>query len=104
MFDHGVRHLEAYIDFLSAVILCAPDRFPKESFLKDDQQLNLDRAFALLNDRFGLVEDRVKKPEILPRLRELLDAALVAYRQGEEVRGAHLVQDFRGLILESVRR
>ncbi len=101
---YGVVHFEAYLDFITLVVLCAPDRFPREEFLKDDDQYDLDKEFRVLRDKFVLVEERVQSAETLSAMRELLDASFNAYRAGDAVKGAHLIQDFRSLILKKARR
>jgi hypothetical protein len=92
------------VDFITLVLLCAPDRFIKQDFLPDDEQWNLAMAFDVLRDKFHLVEERLNKPELAPELRKLLEASQAAYKAGEVVKGAHTIQDFRKLILDNARR
>jgi hypothetical protein len=44
--------LHSFKDYVAIVIVCAPDRFIPETWRSDDDQLNLERAFAGL--RYGL--------------------------------------------------
>lgn len=44
-----VKNFDRLYDFLATVILCAPDRFPREDFLSEKDQLTLDLAFSELN-------------------------------------------------------
>lgn len=104
MKDYGVDHFEAYVDFISIILGCAPDRFIREDFLADEDQLTLENSFGLMREQFPLVEARLKNKEIIPEIMHLLDASLTAYRAGEEIKGAHLIQDFRDLILKNARR
>lgn len=104
MFNYGVTHYEAYVGFLTLVLTDAPDRWIKEDFLKDEDQLDLEKAFTLLRDKFYFVEERVKDPQKLAEIRELLEATYAAYKAGDSRQGAFLIQDYEALILKSARR
>ena len=104
MFDHGVKHFEAYVNFITVVLGEAPDRWIKEDFLKDEQQLNLDRAFELLREKFYLVEERIERPAAVPEILAVLENCYAAYRAGDDAKGAFLIQDFEEMILKNVRR
>lgn len=92
-----VKNISTFRDFLSLVIVHAPDDFPEEDYLAADEQLNLVRAFGelykgleiLLQSRNGVLD--------ADALRETLDRALSAYRSGDDVQGAHLLQEFEAL-------
>jgi hypothetical protein len=101
---YGVTHFEAYIDFISLVFICAPDRFPREEFLKDEDQYDLDKVFQVLRDQFVLVEERIEDAEKLLEIRTLIEKAYAAYRAADAVKGAHILQDARGVIRKSARR
>jgi hypothetical protein len=85
-----IKNLNTLRDFLSLVIVHAPDDFPREDYLSDDEQLNLESAFAELYGglRFLPVDRQ------MTRLRSLLDEALAAYRSGNDMEGAHVLQSF----------
>ena len=85
-----IKNLNTFCDFLSLVIVHAPDDFPREDYLSDDEQLTLESAFAELYGglRF-LPADRQ-----VTRLRSLLDEALALYRSRDEVTGAHVLHSF----------
>jgi len=85
-----IKNLNTFRDFLSLVIVHAPDDFPREDYLTDDEQLRLESAFTELYG--GLRFLRVGRP--LTRLRSLLDEALAAYRSGNDVEGARVLQSF----------
>ena len=99
-----IGHFEAYVDFVSVVLLCAPDEFPRRDFLSEDEQMNLDRAFEALLGNFSLVEDRISEESVRTELRQTLDAALVAYKAGDEIRGARNIQAFEKLLITNGRR
>jgi hypothetical protein len=98
-----IKSLSDYMDFITVVLLCAPDRFIPREWKAEDEQLNLDRAFWILRDRFSLVEPRVTDAEALPRIRGLLEASYRAYASGEHASGAHLIQDFREQIASATK-
>jgi len=101
MFDHGVTHFEAYIDFVVGMQVEAPDQFVELDFLPEEHQLNLESGFRILNEKLYLVEPHMKQPGVMPQLRELLKESQAAYEAGEDIRGAHLLQDFESLILKN---
>jgi len=94
-----IKNYNGFVDFLSLVIVHAPDGFPKEDYLRDDEQLTLESAFKELADGMAFVEPRVSDGAMLDTLRGQLDQALALYRQGDDVKGAHLMQDFEQLLL-----
>lgn len=98
-----IHSFETYVDFISYVLLSAPDDFPYEDFLRDDQQMNLDKAFDELRNGLVFVETRVKGAEILSRLKSLLDDSFLAYQEGNESTAAHLLQDFEAAVLRASR-
>jgi hypothetical protein len=60
----------------------------------------LDRAFAELRNGLQMVDPEVADEQKRERLSSMLDAAQAAYRAGDEVKGAHMLQDFEGLIFK----
>jgi hypothetical protein len=99
-----VRHLAALHDFIGHVVLGAPDRFPKEDFLSDDEQLTLDRAFEELRNGLEFVATSERDPHFHDRLRAVLDESLAAYRAGERKKAAHRLQDFQDMIFGDSER
>ena len=104
MKNYGITHFEAYLDFISTIIGCAPNQFPKEDFYTNEEQLDLEKSFRLLDWKFPLVEERLRDQDLVPELRRLIQASLEAYRQDDDIKGAHLIQDFEALILTNARR
>ena len=91
-----VKNVAGFRDFLSLVIVHAPDEFPQEDYLARDEQLNLVRAFGELYKGLGLLSSSAPPSSQvdMAALRDLLDRALIAYKAGEDVKGAHLLQEF----------
>jgi hypothetical protein len=83
---------------ISWIVLSAPAQFPTTGSFSDDQSKNLLVAFDLVYAGFSLVEKRIKDSSRLEELRTLLRDALVAYQHGDDKKGAHLLQDFQGMV------
>lgn len=95
-----VNDIDSFYDFLGYVVIHAPDRFPIEDYLAFDKQMNLEKAFNELRLGFGLVDRAVADENKLRQLSSLLDEPLLAYRSGNDVKGAHLLQDIEALIFK----
>jgi hypothetical protein len=95
-----VSDIDSLYDFIGYVVLRAPDRFPHEDYLSAGEQMNLEKAFAELRSGLELIDPEVADAGKRKVLSSLLDQALTAYKAGDEVRGAHLVQDFQDLIFK----
>ncbi|MBZ9665235.1 hypothetical protein H3221_010775 [Pseudomonas sp. LMG 31766] len=89
-----VRDSKTLKDFLSLVIVHAPDDFPEEDYLKADEQLNLERAFAELRKGVTVLASSNSKIEVDSKLNAILDKALLAYRSGDDIQGAHTLHEF----------
>lgn len=96
-----VNSYESLLDFLSLVIVHAPDDFPKEDYLRDDEQLTLDKAFEEINRGMAFVALKYSSREHLSKLQGYIDASFAAYRSGDDVEGAHLLQDFENELLRN---
>ena len=81
----------------------APDGFPREVYLRDDEQLTLEKAFDELRQGMRFVGKRVPDDALLNKLRRYLEDAFASYKQGNDVRGAHLVQNFERKLLDIIR-
>src|SRR4051812_42011470 len=92
------RALARYHDLLAYVLISAPEGFAKEDYLQPDEQMTLDKAFAQLGSELSAVQSRIKDQHSMLVLRELLAMSHEAYRQGQDVRGAHILQEFEGII------
>ena len=92
-----VKSLERLHDFIATVVLCAPNRFPTRDYLPDDEQMNLDRAFEELRHGITFAPERLGS-DTRSRLHAILDESYSAYQRGDDVGGAHLLQDFERTI------
>jgi hypothetical protein len=96
-----VNSFAGLMDFLSLVIVHAPDEFPTEDYLRDDEQLTLDMAFAELRQGMKFVEGRIQNPSVIARLDSLLDESLAAYRDDDDVKGADILHEFESILIEN---
>ena len=86
-----IRDARTLWDFIGYVVIYAPDTFPVEDYLQPHEQMTLDRAFDELRHGLGLLQLPAPRAQALL---VLLDTALQHYRGGDDVRGAHVLQDF----------
>lgn len=71
----------------------APKYFKREDFLLPHEQMTLDRAFKLLDDGIEIAYPEVAFADKKIKLRDALKRAIAAYRSGDEVSGAIILQD-----------
>jgi hypothetical protein len=85
-------------DFISLVLVYAPDRFPVEDYLSAGEQLNLDSAFEEL--RRGLQYARILKKEPARRAAatDLLERSYQAYRRSELAVASTLLREFEACL------
>ena len=95
-----VRDINSLYNFVGYVVLGAPDRFPKEDYLAEAEQMTLERAFTELRHGVSLVEADFPGADAKRGLSALLDEALALYKSGNEVAAAHRLQDFEALIFK----
>lgn len=96
-----VRDVESFYNFIGYVVLRAPDNFPKEDYLAESEQMNLEKAFEELRAGIKLVQADFPDKDKASKLRSLLDESLSYYRTGDEVKAAHLLQDFQDSIFRT---
>lgn len=87
-----------FINFLSVVIVSAPDKFLQFDFIAKGGQMNLARAFYELNEGLRFFKDLNGNGIMLSSVQQLLDKSLRAYRNGDKIEGAHLLQDLEGIL------
>jgi len=98
-----VTSIQSFKDFLSLVIVHAPDDFPEEDFLKPQEQLDLESAFVELRHGLTLLANPGVSASSAASLASFLDRALVAYRSGDDIAGAHLLQELESQAFGSPR-
>lgn len=95
-----VRDIDSFYNFIGYVVLRAPNSFPVEDYLPPEEQMTLEKAFAELRRGLQMVDPEVANELKREKLSSMLEASLIAYRAGDEVKGAHLLQDFEGMIFK----
>lgn len=85
---------------IAYVLLCAPDQFPIEDFLADDQQMNLDRAFVQLRQGVEIAYPQAEFVDKRALLNGILDKCLALYLAGENIKAGHLLNDFQDNIFK----
>ena len=100
MSHRWVRDISSLYDFIGYVVVSAPDRFPHEDYLAEADQMNLTKAFVELSHGVELVIADEPSPSRRQELQAVLAESLAFYRAGNDVLGAHRVQDFQNLIFK----
>lgn len=95
-----IRDIDSFYNFIGYVVLSAPNSFPVEDYLAADEQMNLEKAFVELRKGLAMVDPEVADSRKRQKLSAMLEAALAAYHAGDDVKGAHLLQDFEGMIFK----
>jgi len=98
--QHWVRDINSLYDFISYVVVYAPNDFPSEDYLETHEQMTLDMAFSELRRGIPFVAESHPNPNIAKDLNLILDEAFQFYSLGDDVKGAHRVQDFEALIFK----
>lgn len=93
-----VKNLNDLLNFLSVVLVSAPDKFRQFDFLAEEDQMNLEKAFIELDNGLGFFDRKTGNKDVVARAHELLGKSLTAYRSGDKIRGAHFLQDFEELV------
>jgi hypothetical protein len=92
---HWFNDDRGLFSFIKYVLLYAPNQFPREDYLSAEEQMDLDRAFAELNRGLQFLPAHQKSDVgLMNRLRQLLSDSLQSYRQGDDVRGGQLLNEF----------
>ena len=93
-----IQDLSSLWDFIGYVVLSAPDNFAEEDYLQPDEQMNLERAFEELRNAINLIKPSKLNDAERTEALSLLEESLNSYRAGDDVKGAHVLQDFQVLI------
>ena len=96
-----VRSVDDLWNHIAYVMAYAPDQFPVEDFLADDEQMNFERAFDQL--RQGVEVAYPESSFALKRidLNDILDRAYAAYLVGDDVAGGHFLNEFQDNIFKA---
>ena len=94
---HIINSKLALKDFCSTTLLGAAYGFRVEDFLPPEEQLNIDRAFALL--RTGVNEFYAQPKDKNQKMHELLDKSYTAFKAGDNKKGAEYIRSFEDEIV-----
>jgi len=95
-----VKDIDSLYNFIGYVVLTAPDRFPRRDYLREDEQMTLEKAFAELRHGIDLVKARSPDLPNVDKLTGVLEDALALYLAGEEARGAHRLNELEAMIFK----
>ena len=85
------------MNFLSYMVLYAPHDFPEEDYLRSSEQMTLERAFQVLNDGLSILRSSFRDKDVC-NVHSLLNESLEAYRTGDIVKGARLLQKLESMV------
>ncbi len=95
-----MRNVEDLWEHIAYVRGYAPDQFPVEDFLSEDEQMNLDRAFEQLREGVQIAYPEAQFADKRASLHGLLDQSYAQYQAGEIIRAGHLLNDFQDQIFK----
>lgn len=96
-----MKSIDDLWEHIAYVLGYAPDNFPVEDFLTDDQQMNLDRAFEQLRQGVEIAYPDDFFPEKRAMLNEILDRSYALYKSGDDIAAGHLLNEFEDNIFKS---
>lgn len=96
-----VKTVESLWNHIAYVRGYAPDLFPREDFLSDDQQMNLDRAFEQLRQGVEVAYPEPSYASKRATLNGILDRSYAAYKAGEDIAAGHLLNEFQDNIFKA---
>jgi hypothetical protein len=80
----GFTDLHGFKDYLTSVIIEAPDAFMEMDWLPPEDQMNLDRAFVGLRYGMQLAAQEKGESPLLDQCRTLVEEAYVEYKAGRD--------------------
>lgn len=86
---------------IAYVMAYAPDHFPYRNFLADNEQMNLDRAFAQLRQGVEVAYPEAEFADKRVLLYDILDRCYAQYQAGENIKAGHLLNEFQGNIFKA---
>jgi hypothetical protein len=95
-----IKSVDDLSEFISYVVLCAPDRLSNDEDLPPENRMDLERAFEHLRSGVQIAYPEVDFEPKRRVLYSILDRALDGYRAGDEKVGAHALYDFRRSIFK----
>lgn len=99
---YRIKTVDDLWNHIAYVRAYAPNYFKERDFLLPEEQMTLDLAFKFLDDGVDVAYAEETFAEKRAELRAALSRALGAYRSGDEIAGATILQtDFEDKIFKS---
>jgi hypothetical protein len=103
MSHHWINSDRDLFSFMKYVLLYAPDQFPREDYLKPDEQMTLGRAFDELRRGLQfLPHQQLNDKVLMSRLRGMLEAAYERYTCGDAAGGGGLLKEIDQLTFRDI--
>jgi hypothetical protein len=94
----GFTDLHGFKDFVTSVILEAPNDFMEMDWLKPEDQMNLDRAFVGLRYGLDLAAKEKGESQLLARCRALVEESYAEYKAGRDHAGQLKLEEVEKLL------
>ena len=96
-----VENIDDLWNHIAYVLGSAPDRFPREDFLPDDQQMTLDRAFEQLHQGVEVAYPEPVFDSKRAALNDILERSYAAYKAGKDIAAGKLLNEFQDNIFRT---
>lgn len=97
----AMKSVDDLWNHIAYVMAYAPDQFPVEDFLRDEQQMNLDRAFRQLHQGVEIAYPEEYFADQRELLHGILDKSYEHYQNGKIIMAGHLLNEFQDNIFKS---
>lgn len=97
----AVETVDDLWNHIAYVMAYAPDQFPYEDFLTEEQQMNLDRAFKQLREGVDVAYPEAAYVARRMLLNDILERSYAAYKANDEITAGHLLNEFQDNIFKA---
>lgn len=97
------KNLPELIDFIRFTVVCAPDAFPKEDFLRPEEQLDLAGAFEVMKNCLDRSVEEFG-PSLVADFQRTLNEARSFFEAGSENEGAWKLQELLNSLISEMRK
>ena len=95
--EYGFCRFWEYRNHIAYVVGGASLGFPERDW---EEQMTLDNAYDILRRGLPVSFDRIKDRGAIPEATSLLEASYAAFKRGDIMSGAHLLQDFDAKLVD----
>ena len=96
----AVETVDDLWNFIAYVLGGAPNYFPKEDYLSDDDQMTLEKSMTLLRRGVEIAYPEAEFSQKRAQLNQLLDKCYLEYKKGDEIKAGHLLNEFQDKIFK----